>query len=709
MRFKLLIKDSRIYDLLLAGVMLRRNFFIVFLFFGSILPVKAVDYADSLETRLILVDNDEKLLILDKLIPFYFRNKPLLAKKKAEKMLAYATQENNQGYKIRAQRYIGLSESRLTSTHEVALGDCEKAAANAKLNGFIEELVLTQLAFADIYHQMGNNTKSLEYQIEALHLSDSMDLNRLISIVLINQARSYIELDDFYKAEQCLKKSLKHAKIHDQQRIIAEINIMLGDLFEKSFNHELGLEHYQKAFELYSSLGNDIQIAISLFKIGDCYFSMDQRDVAFQNHLNALAIRNRIKDETGLAESYNKIGFLCLENGETQRAIDNLLLGQSNAELVNSDALMQQSFDYLYQAYFSHNDYKKALFYQNKFMNISELIYSENNERKIEENNNKNEIEKREQEIKSLRVISERKEKQLSTSKKFIFTLALLLVVVLVSVVFFVKSYLDKKKFNKKLQRINKKVVDQNKKLTELNSTKDKFFSIIGHDLKGPLNSLTSFSQLLINHTASLTEEEIRTIAKDLDKSLKNLYELLDNLLGWARSQTGRIKFKPENYKIADLVRENIRLLSKAALNKNVEVEMLVDEEVFVFVDVNSIRTVLRNLLSNAIKFTNEGGVISIFADEWKDKVEIGIHDTGVGMRKEDQQKIFNVSAKYSTLGTNKEKGTGLGLILCKEFVERNNGNISVESEVGIGTTFKFSVPKSTKYDQVKKIVQQHT
>ncbi|MCK5372226.1 MAG: HAMP domain-containing histidine kinase, partial [Cyclobacteriaceae bacterium] len=342
----------------------------------------------------------------------------------------------------------------------------------------------------------------------------------------------------------------------------------------------------------------------------------------------------RIKDETGLAESYNKIGFLCLENGETQRAIDNLLLGQSNAELVNSNALMQQSFDYLYQAYFSQDDYKKALFYQNKFMNISELIYAEDNERKIEENNNKNEIEKREQEIESLRVISERTEKQLATSKKFIFTLALLLVVILVSVVFFVKSYRDKKKFNKKLQRINKKVVEQNKKLTELNSTKDKFFSIIGHDLKGPLNSLTSFSQLLINHTASLTEEEIRTIAKDLDKSLKNLYELLDNLLGWARSQTGRIEFKPENYKIADLVRENIRLLSKAALNKNIKVEMLVDEEVFVFVDVNSIRTVIRNLLSNAIKFTNEDGVISIFADEWKDKVEIGIHDTGVGMRK---------------------------------------------------------------------------
>ena len=120
----------------------------------------------------------------------------------------------------------------------------------------------------------------------------------------------------------------------------------------------------------------------------------------------------------------------------------------------------------------------------------------------------------------------------------------------------------------------------------------------------------------------------------------------------------------------------------------------MVDEETEAFADVNSVNTVVRNLLSNAIKFTNAEGIITIFVDQWKDHIELGISDTGVGMSKENQEKIFDISAKHSTLGTNKEKGTGLGLILCKEFVERNQGSISVESEVGVGTTFKFTLPK---------------
>jgi signal transduction histidine kinase len=243
----------------------------------------------------------------------------------------------------------------------------------------------------------------------------------------------------------------------------------------------------------------------------------------------------------------------------------------------------------------------------------------------------------------------------------------------------------------------NIQISQQNEKLTELNNTKDKFFSIIGHDLKGPLNSLSAFSHLLINHTASLTEEEIRTIARDLDKSLKNLYELLENLLGWARSQTGRLEMTPVNIKVIDVFRENVRLLGKAAHNKKLKVEIIADDKLEVIADLNSFKTVIRNLLSNAIKFTDVDGVITIFADEWKDTVEIGIHDTGVGMSPEVQSKIFEISSKHSTLGTNKEKGTGLGLILCKEFIEKNRGTIRVESEEGVGTTFRITLPKPLK------------
>ena len=671
-----------------------RAVIILIFFFNIFTRVWAKDYIDSLETKLVLVDNEQKLLILDELIPYYFRNEPLQANKKAKKMLDYAIEENDLVYKIRAQRYLGISNSYLTSAHENALNECERIEMEAKSNGFIKELILTKLAIADIYHQIGDNPKSLEHQIEAYLLADSAEIPDLLSISLNQQAKTYIELDDFDKAEQCLKKSLKNAKINDHLEEMAETNIIFGDLYEKRFNHDLAMEHFRRAHEIYLKLRKDIQIAIALYKIGNCYFSMDQRDLAFQYHLNALAIRNRIKDGTGQAESYNKIGLLCIENGEYQRAINNLKLGLNNAEIINSNVLMQQSFDYLYQAYLALNDFENAVTYQYKYIGISELIFSESNERKIKELENKNEIEKREQRIKSLQEIKEKTEKQLASRDRFIITLILLLVVLGVFVLFIVRSYREKRKLNEELQRINDQVTEQNEKLIELNSTKDKFFSIIGHDLKGPLNSLISFSHLLINHTTSLSESEIRTIAKDLDTSLKNLYELLENLLAWARSQTGKIEFKPENFKITEIIKENIQLLSKAALNKKIKIELLADEHIMVYADINSIRTVLRNLLSNAIKFTGREGLITFFVDEWKDCVEIGIRDTGVGITPDVQKKIFDLSAKHSSLGTNKEKGTGLGLILCKEFVEQNNGTISVESKVGVESTFRFTLPK---------------
>lgn len=672
---------------------------VIILLFQQSSQIYAQGYIDSLETKLILVDNDKKLEILDEIIPYYFRNEPLQASNRAVKMLSLARQQGNREFEIKAQRYIGLSDAFLKSDHEIALKNCFEAESNAKANGFTEELILTKLAIADIYTQNGNSTKALDYQVSAYHLSDSINNSALTVIVLNSQARSYIALKDHEKAELNLKKALKISKINDHHELVAEINMIFGDLYSDAFNYDLALHNYEQAHEGYINLKKDINIAIALFKIGHSYLLLDQTQDAFNYHLMALSIRNRIKDRRGLAESYNEIGLLCIENQEYQRAVNNLNIGLANAEMINSNTLMQQSFDYLYQAYLGLKDFENAILFQNKYISISELIYAEASERAIQEIINKSEIETRERKIENLELLKQHTEKELSTSRMFNFTLGLLLVIVIVSIVLIVRSYRNKKRTNKELQRINDMVTKQNVELRELNSTKDKFFSIIGHDLKGPLNSLTSFSQLLINHTASLTEEEIRTIARDLDKSLKNLYELLENLLGWAGAQTGRLEFVPVNFNIAKIIRENIRLLSKAALNKKIKIELIADETAEVFADINSVRTVIRNLLSNAIKFTHETGVISIYIDEWKDSIEIGIHDTGVGMSKEMMEKIFYISAKHTTLGTNKEKGTGLGLILCREFVERNHGRLIVESEIGQGSTFKFTLPKKKKED----------
>jgi signal transduction histidine kinase len=209
------------------------------------------------------------------------------------------------------------------------------------------------------------------------------------------------------------------------------------------------------------------------------------------------------------------------------------------------------------------------------------------------------------------------------------------------------------------------------------------------------LNSLSSFSNLLINYFDSLSKEEIQTLAKDLDKSLKNLYSLLDNLLEWARSQTGNISFKPESFDLTVVLNENKELLSAQAGNKQISIVQERVAPLSVSVHKHSITTVVRNLLSNAIKFTPPGGQIKINAMENQNDIVVSVADTGVGMSEAVIKNLFRIDSKHSTLGTANEKGTGLGLVLCKDFVEKNGGRLWVESKERAGSIFFFTIPKS--------------
>jgi signal transduction histidine kinase len=245
------------------------------------------------------------------------------------------------------------------------------------------------------------------------------------------------------------------------------------------------------------------------------------------------------------------------------------------------------------------------------------------------------------------------------------------------------------------LKAAQKEVEQQNLKLQELNATKDKFFSIISHDLKGPLNSLTSFSHLLIDHTDSLTKEDIQMLAKDLDKSVKNLFALLENLLEWSRSQTGNIDFTPEVFDLAEILELNKNLFESLAKNKEINVAVGNNPVCLVRAHKQSINTVVRNLVSNAIKFSNKGGAVTLEQRIEGNNILVSVTDTGLGMSQQVIDKLFRLDKKYSTNGTANEKGTGLGLILCKDFIEKNGGQIQVISQPGKGSTFSFLLPQT--------------
>lgn len=238
---------------------------------------------------------------------------------------------------------------------------------------------------------------------------------------------------------------------------------------------------------------------------------------------------------------------------------------------------------------------------------------------------------------------------------------------------------------------------ETNAELQQANATKDKFFSIIAHDLRSPFNSIIGFSDLLAEQIKMNDVEGIDKYAQIIMESSYKAMDLLTNLIEWSRSETGRLNFKPELLNLEQFVGELLPLYQNIAAEKSITIRHNLPQNISVFADKAMISTVIRNLIANAIKFTMPGGEITVSAVERPNEILFSVSDNGVGIPLENMEKIFRLDQTCTTLGTGKEKGTGLGLILCKEFVEKHDGKIWVESEEGIGSTFYFTLPYKTE------------
>jgi signal transduction histidine kinase len=246
---------------------------------------------------------------------------------------------------------------------------------------------------------------------------------------------------------------------------------------------------------------------------------------------------------------------------------------------------------------------------------------------------------------------------------------------------------------NEELRQRNDEIIEQHSKLIESNATKNRFFNIIAHDLRSPFQSLIGLSELLSNDTDEFTMKDIRDFNTAINKSAQSGFALLENLLEWARTQTNHIEFNPKKISVIALIHDCLQINSVQASNKEIELKFNFVKDVFLFADSNMLNTIFRNLISNAIKFTRKNGIVTITVEEKNIEVIIIVEDNGLGIEKLDLEKLFRIDKKFSTIGTANETGTGLGLLLCKEFVEKNQGLIAVESVVGKGSKFILKFP----------------
>jgi signal transduction histidine kinase len=556
-------------------------------------------------------------------------------------------------------------------------------------------LLFTYIGFYQLFEQVEDYVLCEEFLEKASNILRNYDFPPLRLYLNQKLGFTYFANAKPGKSIEQHENILRYAEAERIPKIVADAHADLAAIYTSENVYEKALSHYNDALSTYRRIKSPLSEAECLTAMGDIYLWQNNDNKAYDIYLVALeTLKNSPNNQAHLAALYNSVGRYYLKANNAERALANLQLANPLAQASQKQELIQETYALLSTAYKEKENYKKALEYNELYMALEDFMLKEKYDREVFRMQSLYSMNQKQSLIDQLELNKIQKEFELEEQERFKNFLIIMVVLIAIILILILSFFFSQRRSNSKLKAANLKVNAQNEELEDLNATKDKFFSIIGHDIKGPLNSLTSFSGLLMNHTNSLSTEEIQMLAKDLDKSLKNLFALLENLLQWSRSQTGNIEFTAEKIDLTQLLNDNKTLLEKQAANKKISIEVKNSKPTIAKAHPQSISTVIRNLLSNAIKFTQEQGQIKMGVVEEENRYVVKIADNGVGMPKEVANKIFRIDTKHSTQGTAKEKGTGLGLILSKEFVQKNGGEIWVKSEEGKGTIFSFSIPK---------------
>jgi signal transduction histidine kinase len=531
------------------------------------------------------------------------------------------------------------------------------------------------------YLSLGDAPTASHYFFKTLSFADSLNLTIEKGNALNNIASSLVSEREYRKALGYTQKSLKLQIQNHDSNGIAYAWLRMSDVYSNLEQNDSLLIAAQYAYVLFKELDIKENVLNALINIGRAREKMGEDDAALTCYLEIIndssATEEIVQNLYGeLIRFYNR---LKLPNQSVYYA-EKWLKGSKNNDIILKN---------IAKAYALKGDYKEALRYSLMSIAIRDSLLKEESFRQI--NNLEILHETRE-------VAEENTDLKLKLNNKNLlisaFVLILFLISLLVLLVYIKRNQLIQ--LNKLLNQKNDEISLQHDNLLELNQTKDKFFSIIAHDLRGPIGNTSALLAELTMNESEYTKQELLENLILISDSSNATFKLLENLLTWARDQKGEIVFNPLKNDLFKLVQSNIELFTSLAQNKKTTIVNSLDAGLIFDFDHEMINTVIRNLINNAIKFTNENGQINIIAHLIGDEIEITVHDNGIGMESEYAKKLFirNLDRKIKQ-GTKGESGTGLGLILCKEFIERHHGKIWVESEPGKGSAFKFTLPVS--------------
>lgn len=574
------------------------------------------------------------------------QNDPKLRLQYAEILMKEARE--NQDQKFLHHAYLQQGQAyRLMGDFEIAIYALFKALDYAEQCSFENGIAGTNTALADVYSLIGDNANAVSYY----------------------------------------GKSISYLRQHDSL-LLANTLLNLGDEYYMSKIYDSALDCFEESKLIYQKLGNDpAGLAYNLGNIGLVYAELNDLTKAEANIQASILALTQLDDQYGkaiflsyLAEIYQKKGLLV----EAKNLTDSSM---SIARRYGLKSEMRDNSLRLADIYAMSSDFETAYRFHQEYVALKDSIANNDIYTRIENLKSAFDLAKKQSEVneKQSEVIlltAEKKNQEIVIAS----TIAIAVMLTILAVVIFF-YYRSKAKVNSILE-------EQKRSLESLNKTKDKYFSIISHDLRGSVSSFYGISRMIKQFVDAKEMNQLLEVADDVDHSVERLSTLLDNLLSWAMQQQEKISILPEGICASHMVNDIVDTLSNLSKGKNIEIKTDIEQGLKIYADKNTMMTVLRNLLSNSLKFTPEGGSILIKGFLKSERAELIVADTGIGIKTEDLETLFRPDQTTSTYGTSGEKGLGLGLQLVYEFMGLNKGEVEVKSEVGKGTSFRLILPK---------------
>ncbi len=546
----------------------------------------------------------------------------------------------------------------------------------------------------------GKYPEALSYYFEALRLSEAQHFEDLTGNTYNVIGIVYMNMADYPKAIDYFKKSLSIIKKINGDASSLMVNI--GEVYKKNSQPDSSIVYNKEALEIAIHENDSLSMAITLANIGDNYIASRLYHQSLPYLKQALSISESINDYEGIAYANNSLGLAYYQLNLYNESIGYALKSAQTGQELHIYRITRDAYHLLYLNQDTLAQYQQALYYRNLEISLNDSLSTVAKNKQIEQLQATYDLEKKQQQVDLLNKQQAAQQREINRNE-WIGMLGTALFVLLALFTFHLyKNNSVKKKFNKQLEQQNKEIIHKNLQLEEVNSMKNKLFSIVGHDLRGPIGSLSGMLELL--NSDALSKEETHYFLTQINSSLASTRHLLNNLLYWAKSQMEGMHMNVQAFDVAKVIGQNIQLVKTRTAEKGIALEAGTDGAPAVaFADEMTTDLVIRNLIENAVKFCSAGDTVTVLSNAENGFVKILVKDTGPGIPPENQAKIFNKAVTHTTFGSGHEKGSGLGLLLCKELVEKNGGVIGFVSALGEGSTFYFTIPAASVAQKEKE------